>query len=374
MTIKKRIFGVALLAVAIVASLAVGSAAASGFKATKVGTNEGSYPANLAGSGSSILFDTYGNRQCSDKLSGVLKGDRRNLVVTDSCEGVKMNNCWVSIDAGAEKSPGVFSATLDIGGSKCTAIEFETWNTHCLLSIPPQRGVSGVTVENLAGSPGKVGVSGEPYLKAVGGGGALGCTKTGEATSVQWKLEWTLSASSAIGAGLDLKALSNPATGISYSSKEFHGESASLPVAGDQGATPVTFLPSEGAGAITCTKAHFTSPALGSTSVTLSAEYSGCIDSFGRNVTVNMKTCTYVLNAGGTAKILCGTGESIEYRIESGGSTVCTVQVPPQVLLSSVSYTTTGSGSESGIEVNLNLGSLETTTSGGFFNCGVSNG
>jgi hypothetical protein len=137
--------------------------------------------------------------------------------------------------------------------------------------------------------------------------------------------------------------------------------------------TNATFSAGSGFGGITCTTATvsgtFTGTSVSTAVITPEAET--CKDSFGRSVDGNNSelTLTFTSGAGKGTAHLSG---AVTLLVTSGGSVVCTIEIEAQNSNNGVSYTNLGG--TSGVEVTIHSTNLKNTTSGGFFNCGVSNG
>ena len=137
------------------------------------------------------------------------------------------------------------------------------------------------------------------------------------------------------------------------------------------GATDV-FSAGEGFGAISCEKASWsgTLTTKSEASVVLTPTYENCKDSFGRTVhthTTEASTWTTSLFWG-----LYHRSGTKTVTITSSEKTICTVVF--QMPQTNNGASRTNLGGTSGIEVTTHSTNLITTTSGGFFNCGISNG
>ena len=172
--------------------------------------------------------------------------------------------------------------------------------------------------------------------------------------------------------GLALVAsLALSVVGVSAASAaEFHSTSSHTLLSAGQ-TTAHTFTVGSGFGAIKCATAEFKGTSAATTTKEQSVEphYTNCTDSFGRVVDVNDNGAVYRFTNDNTVHVEVPGGAKIELKVTSGGSTVCTVTVASQTN-SKVSYSTSGSG----VLVSSEVTNVSTTTSGGFFNCGVSDG
>lgn len=379
--------GLALIAAAALAVTAgAASASASGFSAFAEGTGAEHYPATISGklksgTNSTLSWGGWGVGICTPgTMSGSLAGPDKSLSVAPNCgTQIQFNGCEVTVNSGAETSPGVYAATVDLGGAKCAGVSIQTEGTSlkCYGTIAPQSGITGSSVSTVEGSPDEVELSLNASFKGTGGGGALGCPKVGQETTGFWSGTWRLSAKSTGGVTRDLRVQSTIATGIAFEEEQFVAETYPVNIAGEQAVSSVQFQAGPGFGTVTCGKAQFgSSLASAASSLTAVATYSSCADSLGRPVAVSMKSCSYVLEGSGGLGVSCGTpGDAIEYQVKNGGgSTVCTATVPAQSGSSGMSYATSGAGYAATIQATANVKSLTTVTSGGLLNCGTKNG
>jgi hypothetical protein len=133
------------------------------------------------------------------------------------------------------------------------------------------------------------------------------------------------------------------------------------------------FTAGSGFGGITCENATFSGTAQNTSETTqvIQPVYSNCKDSFGRTVDVDNSSLTYTFTSGagkGTVHVSGG----MTLTVTSGGSVVCTVVIKSPQTNNGISYTNLGG--TSGVETTTHATNVKSTTSGGFFNCGVSNG
>jgi hypothetical protein len=159
---------------------------------------------------------------------------------------------------------------------------------------------------------------------------------------------------------------------------EFHSSAEHTILSGAQSEN-LSFSAGEGYGNVTCSTVDFS----GTTSSTTETEwilkptFSNCKDSFGRTVHWFL-ACPELwigsLAAGPVAQVAVGvfcigTAAWMLYTT-SGEATVCTVEIKGQSELKPVSL-----ANESGkVRVKFEINNLKSTTSGGFFNCGIANG
>jgi hypothetical protein len=133
------------------------------------------------------------------------------------------------------------------------------------------------------------------------------------------------------------------------------------------------FVAGAGFGGITCENATYsgTSAFKSESTQVVTPTYSNCKDSFGRTVDIDNKELTYMLTSGAVKGEAVGSGE-ITLTMTSGGSVICTVVLNSGPPANGITYKNLGG--TSGIEVTVHATNIVSTTSGGFFNCGVSNG
>lgn len=375
-----------VMALCLAVSIGTASASASGFSAFNLGTGGEEYPSTISGSlmsgtGSNIGWGGWGSAVCSPgTMSGHLEGPAKKIALEPNCGSqIQFNGCQLTVNAGAETAPGTFAATLDIGGASCSGISIKTEGTtlKCYGTIPPQSGITGSSLKDVEGSPDVVELSLNAALKGTGGGGDTGCPKTGEETSANWRGTWILSAKGSSGVARDLKALGYITSGVGFEEGQFVGGRYPMTASGDQTGSGLEFQAAAGFSGIRCSKAHFSGTLTSAApSLTVGAEYSGCIDSFGRAVTVALHSCSYVFNGSGALGVSCTTlGDSIEYQIKDiSGATLCTDTVPAQSGSTGLSYSMTGAGYAATVQVTAAVNTLTNTTSGGLFNCGTKNG
>jgi hypothetical protein len=133
------------------------------------------------------------------------------------------------------------------------------------------------------------------------------------------------------------------------------------------------FSAGEGFGGITCENGSYSGTAVNKSEPTqvLSTSLENCKDSFGRTGDIHCTLCSLTQTSGankGTIHIVGGTAATIT----SGGSVVCTMTFAnPQT---NIGVTYTNLGGTKGVEITRHTTNLISTTSGGFFNCGIANG
>jgi len=161
----------------------------------------------------------------------------------------------------------------------------------------------------------------------------------------------------------------------STASAQFTSTSAHTILSGAQSGSAV-FTAGEGFGSIKCTTSTLsgTSSSTNAADVTLTPTISGCSDSFGRTVHVD-NNLTYTFTKTGTSGgTPTGTAHlSGSYTLtttNSVGVVVCTVHIVTPQAVQSSSYHNAAGGV---LTYTLNW-RVKNTTTGSFFNCGVSEG
>jgi hypothetical protein len=172
----------------------------------------------------------------------------------------------------------------------------------------------------------------------------------------------------ALVATLALSAVMASAASAQFTSNKTH----TLISGSQKTGTHDVFTAGSGFGGITCENGTVSGTAQNTSEATmvLVPSYSNCKDTFGRTVhthTTEVRTWTF-----GSAKGWFHFSGSKTHTITSGGATVCTVVIKSPQTNTGVSYTNLGG--TSGIEMTTHSTNVKSTTSGGFFNCGVSNG
>ena len=129
-------------------------------------------------------------------------------------------------------------------------------------------------------------------------------------------------------------------------------------------------------GAITCKTASFVGEANGNglASIEVTPSYSGCLFA-GVSAEVITNGCTYKLFPGGTADVVCPAGKEITVVSPPAGTVKCTVHVPAQTGLKSVTYTNLGSSPTQEVTIAVNLSGIKysETEGSGLGKCPASN-
>jgi|GEM_PF-3490808 len=134
------------------------------------------------------------------------------------------------------------------------------------------------------------------------------------------------------------------------------------------------------AGSVKCKSITYSGKASESRVVTVELEpsYSSCTSS-SATVTVDVNGCKYRLKAKtesgppyeGTMDIVCPTGKEITVTASLFGTNICTVHIPAQTGLGSITYANSGSGSTQDITASLNITKMKYshTAGSGFGAC-----
>jgi hypothetical protein len=164
----------------------------------------------------------------------------------------------------------------------------------------------------------------------------------------------------------------------------WHSEAANTTLTAGQ-TTTHEFTAGEGFGAISCKKAEFSGSTTEATTtyITITPAYSECKDSFGRTVDVHINGMHYRFHLTehvpspitfwwAHVDLVCETPGcgSIVLEVTSGGTAVCTVTIGAQTGVGPVKVLNEGNKVNIVSEAN----NVKSTTSGGFFNCGIANG
>jgi hypothetical protein len=175
-------------------------------------------------------------------------------------------------------------------------------------------------------------------------------------------------------------ALALTAVMASTASAQFTSATAHTILSGAQEGNHV-FTAGEGFGSIKCTTASFsgTTTSTNETDQTITPTYTGCTDSFGRTVHVHT-TVKYTFTKTGTVEgtpigvVHLVSPGSITITVTSGGSTVCTVHITVPQTQTGITYHTLESGGVKFVRVTTKATGVKSTTTGNFFNCGISEG
>jgi hypothetical protein len=141
----------------------------------------------------------------------------------------------------------------------------------------------------------------------------------------------------------------------------------------------LAFSAGAGFGAITCSSVTLsgTTAAKSQEKFSVDPTFSECKDSFGRTVHA-YELCPFLLETsllvpGSTEVVAAGCAFAFfwSFVVTSGGEAVCTVEIGAQT---DNGTSAKNLGGTNGIEVTLNSTNVVSTTSGGFFNCGIANG
>jgi hypothetical protein len=133
------------------------------------------------------------------------------------------------------------------------------------------------------------------------------------------------------------------------------------------------FTAGSGFAGITCENALFagTAASQSESAQVIFPEYENCHDSFGRTVDTFNSSLTYTFTSGankGTVHVSGGMTLTVTASLKSH----CTVVIKSPQTDTGISYTNLGG--TSGVEVTTHVRNVVSTTSGGFFVCGISDG
>jgi hypothetical protein len=251
-----------------------------------------------------------------------------------------------------------------------------TGGTHCKVTISAEQTQGGIIYHNLGGTNGVRVTTATTEVISTTSGGFFACGisngehKDGEYTGTT--LMKGTSGGEPIPISVDAMAesMTGPGFTSSVANPTLHGE--------QEGNHEWTFSASSGFGSFTCATATFAGTMSGtfSTSQTITPTYSGCEDSFGRTVDVVTNSLHYIFTVTGTDAQGTPIGNfhmtgHIQITTTTGG-THCTMTISAEQTQGGVTYhNISGSG-----DVRVTTATSETvsTTSGGFFACGISNG
>jgi hypothetical protein len=173
-------------------------------------------------------------------------------------------------------------------------------------------------------------------------------------------------------------ALALTAVMASAASAQFTSNKEHTIISGSQKEkTNDVFTTGEGFGGITCETVIFsgTGVTTNDKDQTILPIYSTCKDSFGRTVDIdNSKTnpLTYTFTSDGKGGGTVHVSGEMTLTVTSGGSVICTIVIKNGQTNNGITYTNLGG--TKGVEITTHASNVISTTSGGFFNCGVSNG
>ncbi|HEY5814994.1 MAG TPA: hypothetical protein VIS95_01480 [Solirubrobacterales bacterium] len=280
---------------------------------------------------------------------------------------MKMNGCSLTFKPGAEKSPGVFGGSFDVGPAGCGPITMKYLGS-CELRIYPKTSLAAEFTNKGSGKTAtvvaQVAASGLKTDGACSGSAENGTYSGG------WELKGSTDAAGSSQTGIQVTT--KAALHLSGEPAKFTGEAYPETIVGSVSAENVYTTPG---GTISCKKGSFGGGALQSPSAQLSLlpAYSECT-AFGFSKT-NVKSglCTIVLNAtsttSGTAAISCPPGGAIKFEPTFSGFTVCTISFPSQSL-GSVTYENVGTGIDRRVVASISGSGIQYTGTGG--PCGTS--
>jgi hypothetical protein len=128
-----------------------------------------------------------------------------------------------------------------------------------------------------------------------------------------------------------------------------------------------------GFGAISCNNTTLTGTAVNKSESTMviTPTYHECSDTFGRTVDLDNSSLTYTFTSGANKGSVDVSG-GMTLTVTSVGSVICTVVITSPQTNKGITYKNLGG--TKGFEITTHATNVRSTTSGGFFNCGVSNG
>jgi hypothetical protein len=169
-------------------------------------------------------------------------------------------------------------------------------------------------------------------------------------------------------------ALALMAVIVSTASAQFTSNKEHTRLFGSQKAgTNDLFTVGPGFGGITCENAFFGGTAQNKSESTqvIFPGYENCHDSFGRTVDNDNSSLTYTFTSGAGKGTVHVTG-GMTLTVTSGPKVVCTVVIKSGQTNNGISYKNLGG--TSGVEVTTHANNVISTTSGGWLNCGVTDG
>ncbi len=258
---------------------------------------------------------------------------------------VDVNECTYLLSISAETT-----GTVDV---VCPAgKEITLTNSKCTIHIPAQTGIGTVTYKDIgSGSTREIelglNLTGIHYAHTEGTG--IGKCTTGTSTS------GTLTGGTATMTGEEDSGGGH--VGVSTApipppKFTFNFEKAPVTLTGKQGTVGVLKTT---AGSSECTTANFagTASATSVSSITVAPTFGGCT-CIGVTCTVDVNECTYLLSISaettGTVDVVCPAGKEITLT-----NSKCTIHIPAQTGIGTVTYKDIGSGSTREIELGLNL-------------------
>lgn len=293
---------------------------------------------------------------------------------------LQLNGCAFIFHPGAEKSPGVFGGTFDIGPPGCGPMTL-AWGS-CVVSFYPKTGLAA-TYENEG-----TGTKAVVRIKAQGTGikySRSGWCGTSSSEDGTYTGGWIAKAEQS-GVPIGLRVAKKLPVGVYMTGKESAEksqqpklEAESYPVTMEGEAKAWTTWTMAG-GSLHCNDAHYEASATASaTNFPVAATYGDC-EIWGLAGQVDMNSCHYVvhaLNAGppfqGKVDIACDeAGDAIEfnaYADETYEMLLCTAKVGPQTGLEGLDLKNVGAAHERGVTLGFSLKGLKYTINRYFFLC-----
>lgn len=159
------------------------------------------------------------------------------------------------------------------------------------------------------------------------------------------------------------------------SAAEFHSAASSTTLTGSQVGT-ISFTAGSGSGSVSCTVASFSGSTTAKTvsAWTLTPKYEGCKDGFGRTAHLTILGDYHLTPARPTEEAVGHiTGTIVIHETPGGGLGECTIETHSQTV-NGFSYHNGSDALGFYVDITLNSTNVVSTTSGGLFNCGLSNG
>ena len=394
---KARTLGLlAIMALALSATIGAASASASSFVAGKysavvTGTPGASHTITTPAG----VLNTCAGSTFSLELGGATEALTPGAMSDSSCTrsgsatALKMNGCKFIYRPGAETSPGNFNGTFDIGPAGCGPIKLEEPAFSCTKLIGAQSGFAA-TYKNIGSGEGR-------YVKVSAAGGSIKYTVEKKVAgvcqegTVNYLGDWNVSATSG-GVSTALFVATHPPVGIYLSGSTLNAEKYPTTLTGSQ-ASEAGLEIGYAAGQnrkLLCKSVNFDGVASAASSeVSLGAEYSGCQSVLGSTklaATVAMNSCRYVFHVIGSSApytgsmdIACSTpGDSIQINIYNGetkteGPTFCVQKIPAQSGFTGIGLANIGSGAERGVAASLAVSGIAYTRTGNV-SCGLASG
>lgn len=349
-----------LLALALTASIAAGSAsAASKFEA-------GKYPALVKGTpGSGLLQFSGKSVECTApefalEQTGALTtlttsgtGSEAGSCLSSGASALKMNGCKITFEPGNQGAGGsppssgpIYAGSFSIGPAGCGPITTDLWGGLCHLAIDPSAGFKAEAIYWDKGEGSSAYVQIDATATELDYTGSGGWRSNG--TNGSWTTHWTVKATDIFSNALSYK-VTQPGIYLSDSGTKVEAQSYPKPFAsGGKDAFTLT----TNAGSLVCTETGFGGElGAASSELSLNPTYANCTAS-GLPATVTTNSCHYVLGVAvtGTLGVACSKeGDAIEARVyydKALTKPACKVKLPAQSGHSGVGLSNVNEGGE----------------------------